>query len=113
MYINSINPDPSSMFFIEYNGTDLRVVSRNSTSTREVTGAWDFYHTYSINTNTWYHITATFNTTKLTLYINGIEKANDTTARTSWTNVESNTFRLGMSYDGTKPFNGSIDEFRI
>lgn len=64
----------------------------------------------ALNTNTWYHVAATYDGANMKLYINGVLDA--TRAQTG--NVASSgAFNVGYLYNTSRNFNGKVDEVRV
>jgi hypothetical protein len=78
----------------------------------------DITSSHAISNNKWYHVAATFNGTVAKLYIDGVELASGNPSAPPVSGPEK--FMIGAMYDsdnpctdGTKYFNGFIDEVRI
>ncbi|WP_288376330.1 endo-beta-N-acetylglucosaminidase H [uncultured Chryseobacterium sp.] len=64
----------------------------------------------ALNTNTWYHVAATYDGSNMKIYINGILDA--TKAQTGSVN-STGAFNVGYLYNTSRNFNGKIDEVRV
>ncbi|NML71387.1 T9SS type A sorting domain-containing protein [Chryseobacterium sp. RP-3-3] len=64
----------------------------------------------ALNTNTWYHVAATYDGANMKLYINGVLDA----SRAQTGNVASSgAFNVGYLYNTSRNFNGRVDEVRV
>lgn len=63
-----------------------------------------------LNTNTWYHIAATYDGSLMKLYING---ALDASTSGSGNFTANGILYLGRNYDNSRALNGFMDEFRV
>lgn len=64
----------------------------------------------ALNTNTWYHVAATYDGSAMKIYINGVLDA----TRSQTGAVASNgAFNLGYLYNTSRNFNGRVDEVRV
>lgn len=64
----------------------------------------------ALNTNTWYHVAATYDGANMKIYINGVLDA----SRSQTGNVASNgAFNVGYLYNTSRNFNGKVDEVRV
>ncbi|MFH2021653.1 MAG: LamG-like jellyroll fold domain-containing protein, partial [archaeon] len=74
--------------------------------------------TNSIQPNSWYHIAAVYNGSKMMFYINGVKDSNELAKSNNLDSAPDDDVNIGMAGDCTgaswcEPFNGSIDEVRI
>jgi hypothetical protein len=60
--------------------------------------------------NAWTHVAVSYDGTTSRLFFNGVSQGTSTTALQSQT---LSTWYVGQRYDGTRPFNGYIDDLRI
>lgn len=60
----------------------------------------------------WLHACGVFRPGKVELYVNGVLKSSDITASAAILNSTS-AFSVGNRADGTRPFNGAIDDVRL
>jgi hypothetical protein len=65
----------------------------------------------NIATNTWYHVALVRNGSVFTPYLNGV--AGTTTTSSATLTTSTLPFSIGAVSNGTSPFNGYIDDFRI
>lgn len=63
-----------------------------------------------LNTNTWYHIAATYDGSSMKIYINGTLDASNTTTGNFTAN---GILYLARNYDNSRTLNGFLDEFRV
>lgn len=63
-----------------------------------------------LNTNTWYHIAATYDGTAMKLYINGTL---DASVNTTGNFTANGILYLARNYDNSRTLNGFLDEFRV
>jgi hypothetical protein len=63
-----------------------------------------------LNTNTWYHIAATYDGSFMKIYINGTL---DASVAASGNFTANGIMYLGRNYDNTRTLNGFLDEFRV
>nr|WP_315030347.1 endo-beta-N-acetylglucosaminidase H [uncultured Chryseobacterium sp.] len=63
-----------------------------------------------LNTNTWYHIAATYDGASMKLYINGIL---DASASATGNFTANGILYLARNYDNSRTLNGYLDEFRV
>ncbi|MCR9250804.1 MAG: choice-of-anchor D domain-containing protein [bacterium] len=65
-----------------------------------------------LTADTWYHVAVTFDGTKATIYVDGVEVSSQTAASTSLT-PNNNVLKIGLS--GTDPyaFDGAMEEIRF
>jgi hypothetical protein len=75
------------------------------------------YPSYSLSSNTWYHIAATHerigSSSTLKIYINGTFLNNSTSAATSSVNSNSSNVTIGSRFSDAGFFNGRISKIRI
>lgn len=64
----------------------------------------------ALNTNTWYHIAATYDGSSMKIYINGTLDASVTASGNFTAN---GIMYLARNYDNTRTLNGFLDEFRV
>lgn len=64
----------------------------------------------TFNTNSWYHVAATYDGTTMRLYVNGVLDASVSYSGTVNANA---AFNIGYSYDLTRCLNGKVDELRV
>ena len=65
---------------------------------------------YVLKSNTWYNIVTTYNGTKASVYVNGVEVGSGN--YTNW-NTVGTTFNIGQSTSGEKNVNAVYDELKI
>lgn len=66
--------------------------------------------TTALNTNTWYHVAATYDGAAMKIYINGVLDA----SKSQTGSVSSNgAFSVGYLYNTSRNFNGKVDEVRV
>ncbi|WP_345990980.1 endo-beta-N-acetylglucosaminidase H [Chryseobacterium sp. Chry.R1] len=63
-----------------------------------------------LNTNTWYHIAATYDGTAMKIYINGTL---DASAAATGNFTANGILYLARNYDNSRTLNGFLDEFRV
>ncbi|MFC3754662.1 endo-beta-N-acetylglucosaminidase H [Chryseobacterium tructae] len=64
----------------------------------------------AFNTNTWYHIAATYDGTAMKLYVNGnLDASTPVTGNFTANGI----LYLARNYDNSRALNGSLDEFRV
>ncbi|MFP3595887.1 endo-beta-N-acetylglucosaminidase H [Chryseobacterium sp. SIMBA_029] len=63
-----------------------------------------------LNTNTWYHIAATYDGSSMKIYING---ALDASATASGNFTANGIMYLARNYENARTLNGFLDEFRV
>lgn len=64
----------------------------------------------SFNTNTWYHIAATYDGASMKLYVNGnLDASSQVTGNFNANGI----LYLGRNYDNSRTINGYLDEFRV
>ena len=64
----------------------------------------------TFNTNTWYHIAATYDGASMKMYINGTL---DSSVAATGNFTANGILYLGRNYDNSRAINGSLDEFRV
>lgn len=64
----------------------------------------------TFNTNTWYHLAATYDGTSMKMYINGNL---DASVATTGNFTANGILYLGRNYDNSRTLNGNLDEFRV
>lgn len=64
----------------------------------------------TFNTNTWYHIAATYDGSAMKIYVNGIL---DASVPASGNFTANGILYLARNYDNSRALNGSLDEFRV
>ena len=72
----------------------------------------DLYVPYTFNTNTWYHLAATYNGTTRSIFINGVLVGSDTPTTSSHNVTNTSNVTIGRTWNA-EYFSGSIDEVRI
>jgi hypothetical protein len=64
----------------------------------------------TFNTNTWYHVAATYDGTAMKLYVNGnLDASTPVTGNFTANGI----LYLARNYDNSRALNGSLDEFRV
>lgn len=64
----------------------------------------------TFNTNTWYHIAATYDGSAMKIYINGTL---DASVAATGNFTANGILYLGRNYDNSRTINGALDEFRV
>lgn len=64
----------------------------------------------TFNTNTWYHIAATYDGAAMKIYVNGVL---DASAPASGNFTANGILYLGRNYENARTLNGFLDEFRV
>ncbi|AYY83801.1 T9SS C-terminal target domain-containing protein [Chryseobacterium indologenes] len=64
----------------------------------------------TFNTNTWYHVAATYDGSSMKMYINGNL---DASVPTTGNFTANGILYLGRNYDNSRTLNGNLDEFRV
>jgi hypothetical protein len=101
-------------WILSVRGTDSKLQFRHHRDTANgFTTAYNLLSTFSLQTNTWYHITARDNGSVAKIYINGVEN-NSFTITSIIPGPSSQFFRVGaFSTSGHAHFDGTIDDLRL
>jgi len=79
--------------------------------TQEDGGSWKSVSYAFTQPDTWYHLVGVYNTTHMTLYVNGEQENSDTQAGSidpGWS-----SFTVGCDSPGNQHFNGTLDEVYV
>jgi hypothetical protein len=75
-------------------------------------GGWRGQYVYSLpSLNTWYHIVGTYDGSQIKFYVDGVELGSF--AYSGDIDISTDNVVIGNSGDGTRPFNGMLDEVSI
>lgn len=67
--------------------------------------------TATINDGAWHHVAATYDSTTIRMYIDGV--ASGSAAETNGLNETVTALKIGVNPGNTDPFNGTLDEVRV